>query len=456
MSKSTLPKLLISQLAVALISFSLLPLNTSTASAQQLQEQNSQQAVSTIPKLIEILEQREIYRSSPVAEAAIQQLVNIGKPAVPQLIEAFKKNRAFLTIGLRETLAKIARKDSSVAQILINKLGDKNTRIRLGAMLALNDDSFEAALKKATQDKNPRIRTSAAISLASVDKKSAETVKIIKNGLKDEDIIIRVTSASVLSEINSETASATPILIEALENQDSVIRLIALEQLIKTNKNNSQNLPVIIKAIEDQDSAVRYMAINRISDLEKERKATIPALIKALDDKDGNIRSAAIYALGNMGSDAKTAKPKLVAILQNQQESDENRGSAAMALGEMQKDAASTVPTLINILEDKQITKQLAVSSAIALDKIDSQALIPALVKRLPDKKMEVPSTVMLSSIASKMKENQASFSNDELAKAISEFETALKIIDNSENEIPQDKVELLRQSVGVLKSSTK
>ena len=91
-------------------------------------------------------------------------------------------------------------------------------------------------------------------------------------------------------------------------------------------------------------------------------------------------------------------------------------------------------------------------SSAIALDKIDSQALIPALVKRLPDKQMEVPSVVMLSSIASKMKENQASFSNAELAKAISEFETALKIIDNSENEIPQDKVELLRQSVAVLK----
>ncbi len=96
-------------------------------------------------------------------------------------------------------------------------------------------------------------------------------------------------------------------------------------------------------------------------------------------------------------------------------------------------------------------------SSAIALDKIDSQALIPALVKMLPDKKMEVPSAVMLSSIASKMKENKGNFSNAQLATAVSEFETALKIMDDFQNEeIPKDKIELLRDSVAVLKSSTK
>ncbi|WP_414621128.1 HEAT repeat domain-containing protein [Calothrix sp. CCY 0018] len=194
------------------------------------------------------------------------------------------------------------------------------------------------------------------------------------------------------------------------------------------------------------------MAINRIRDLGKEAKAAIPALIKALDDKDGSIRSAAIYALGNMGAEAKAAKPKLVAILQNQQENNEYRENAAMALGEMRKDAASTVPVLIDILENKQNPKTLAVSAALALDKIDAQALIPALVKRLPDKDFGSVSVNILSNIAFKMKENKDSISNAELEKTISEFETALKIIDNSESEFPKHKVEVLRDSVAVLK----
>ena len=133
-----------------------------------------------------------------MAEAAIQQLVNIGKPAVPQLIEAFKKNRALLTISAGETLSKIAKKDPSVAQILIDKLGDKNPQIRFGAMITLDDNSFETALIKATQDKNPRIRSGAILAL-DLDGDKASVLPILEKALQDKNSSIRRSAAISLA-----------------------------------------------------------------------------------------------------------------------------------------------------------------------------------------------------------------------------------------------------------------
>ena len=194
------------------------------------------------------------------------------------------------------------------------------------------------------------------------------------------------------------------------------------------------------------------MATKRASYLEKSDKAAIPALIKSLDDKNKANRGAAIYALGSMGSEAKAAKPKLVEILQKKQESDENRANAAMALGEMGKDALSVVPILVKILENKLNPQHLAISVALALDKIDCQTLIPILVNRLADKNFGSVSLNILSNIALRIKEGKNSFSDAELTNATSEFETALKVIDNSENEFPKYKVEVLRESEAGLK----
>ena len=194
------------------------------------------------------------------------------------------------------------------------------------------------------------------------------------------------------------------------------------------------------------------MAIKRASYLQESDEAVIPALIKSLDDKNQANRGAAIYALGTMGSEAKAAKPKLVEILQKKQESDENRANAAMAVGEMWKDALSAVPILVQILENKLNPQHLAISVALALDKINCQSLIPILVKRLADKNFGSVSLNILSNIALRIKEIKKSFSDAELAKVISEFETALKVINDSANEFPKYKVEVLRESVAELK----
>ncbi|MEM1391890.1 MAG: hypothetical protein AAGG00_01070 [Cyanobacteria bacterium P01_H01_bin.150] len=169
-------------MALTLMSCSLFPHTTNAVSVKstnqlevntdikELKKESKQKqtAETSISDLIEIIEQKyETYQveNSPEAKAASQELVEIGKPAVPELINALRKNRIFLTFGVAETLSKIAQKDSSVVPTLINKLGDKDLQVRFGAMKALENDSFVPELKKATQNKNPRIAAGAISAL---------------------------------------------------------------------------------------------------------------------------------------------------------------------------------------------------------------------------------------------------------------------------------------------------
>lgn len=524
-----------SAFAVSLISSSILPLTISSAWGTDTASKQQKQSViiatankSRISQLIKILEKRTINYASEAAQDASKELVRIGQPAVPQLIEALEQNRSLLTFGITETLSEIAKKDASIVPILVDKLGDKNPQVRLAAMFALMESqsknvlikaaqnsentlvrssamialkkdseslsSLSPILKSALNDENPTIRRSAAISSANYSVSLTEVMGILKNGLKDDDSLIRLLSAWTLldeswtlPENQRETTSATTALIEASKDESSIVRWFAIYTLLRFSKENPQAVPEIIEAINDKDIGVRYTAIKGILDSEKKYKAAVPELIQAVDDDNEDVQDIAIRALGNIGSEAKAAKPKLLAILRNKQESDQIRGSAARALSRMKKYGQSAIPILVNILEDKQSSEELAedavralgdmekyaleaipvlikiwedkhndsylaYTAASALEKIDSQAFIPYLVKRLTNEDFSYNSMHFLNRIASEMKKNKNSYSQAELAKAISEFETALEIIDNSEWYFSQEKIKTLQESLAELK----
>ena len=506
-------------MALTLMSCSLLPHTTNAVSVQltnqlevntdikELKKESKQKqtAETSISGLIEIIEQKYIYQvdNSPEAKAAIQELAKIGKPAVPELINALRKNRILLTFGVAETLSKIAHKDSSVVPILINKLGDENSQVRFGAMKALENDSSVPELKKAAQDKNPRIaagaifalgrayqnsivlpfldnknlliRRSAALGLApSSRKKTLEVFTILKNALDDEDAFIRVNSAlnltfaiGYIKEVSQvieidDINKIAKVMVEGAENKDSSIRFTAVQAFSQIYRirylyeitPNPPLVPSIIKAIKDEDPGVRYMAIWVIAKMENAKKAAIPLLIKELDSKDERLRGVAAFAFKGMGSDAKPAIPKIIAISQNKQENEQNRRYALRTLGNLKKNAVLAIPALINTIEDKQNSELIIIGAAQALQKIDSVVLIPYLVKNISgkDKKFSAAWLRILKSTVNGIKRDKNDLSQAELSKTISELETALKIIENSKNDFPQHIAPFLRESIVELK----
>lgn len=166
-----------------------------------------------------------------------------------------------------------------------------------------------------------------------------------------------------------------------------------------------------------------------------------------------------------MGKHGQSAIPVLVNILEDKQSPKFLKWDSARALGDMEKYALEAVPVLIKIWEDnnnwedKQSDVTLALTAASALEKIDFQAFIPYLVTKLSNKNnknVSHNSLHFLSRIASNMKKNNNSYSQADLAKAISQFETALKIIDKSERYFSQEDIKKLRESVAVLKGLRK
>ncbi len=183
-------------------------------------------------------------------------------------------------------------------------------------------------------------------------------------------------------------------------------------------------------------------------------KAAIPLLMEALNEKDERIRGVAALAFQYMGSDAKPAIPKIIAMLQNKQEDEQNRRNAMRALGNLKKNAVSAIPALINTIEDKQNSKSIVLAAADALQKIDSLVVIPYLVNNISekDKNFRAAWLRLLWDAANEIKNNKKNLSQAELEKAISDLETALKTIENSEHEIPQHIASSLQRSIAELK----
>lgn len=518
-SKSNFSKLICSQLTLSFISLSLLPLTTSCTLMQQSKgveantynlqnkQQQKQPDESKIFQLIKILEQKyRLYKleNSTEAKAASQALIKIGKPAVPALINAMKKKRILLTMGVAETLSKIAQKDSSVVPILIKNLGNENSQVRFGVMTALEDNSFVPELKKAAQntnyriaagaiyvlgrvaidnsiilpflnDKNSLIRRSAALSLAPRrNKKASEVFAIVKNGLEDEDSFIRVNSASILissigyikevSEVIEidDINKIAKVLVEGVENKDSSIRFTAVQPFLFVYvirdlykiKANPPLVPSVIQLIKDEDPGVRCVAMFVISKSGNITKAAIPLLIEALNEKDERVRGVAALAFQYMGSEAKPAIPKIIAILKNKLEAEQNRHYAMRALGNLKKNAASAIPALITTIEDKQNSKSIVIGAAGALQKIDSIIVIPYLVKNISDKEKNFRAAWVriLQDAVYKIQRNKNDLSKTELEKVISELEKALNIIENPENDFPRHIAPFLRNRIAELK----
>ncbi|TAF49542.1 MAG: HEAT repeat domain-containing protein, partial [Oscillatoriales cyanobacterium] len=122
----------------------------------------------------------------------------------------------------------------------------------------------------------------------------------------------------------------------------------------------------------------------------------IPLLIPLLQDSDANVRSSTASALGSIGAEAKTAVPQLIPLLKD---SDANvRSSAASALGSIGFEAKTAVPQLIPLLKDSDANVRISAADALV-------------------------------SIALSLQEKAKTLTSPDLNQAVSNLESALKIL---------------------------
>ena len=212
-----------------------------------------------------------------LVDKAVDTLVKIGKPAIPFLIEAMKKEDG----GACGTAASV-----------LSKMGEPGFKVLL-----------EAARNKW------RPLTETVIELGEFNDK--RVIPVLKDILKDDSLSFdsRAEAGIVLSRLGDTTA--VTVLLKMLEDKESPYYEVARHNVIIAlgkirDKRATGKLIEMLK--QDKDNFVRSVAAGALGAIKDE--SAVNALEDALTDEDRYVRAAAAWALKQItGKDYEYKNP---------------------------------------------------------------------------------------------------------------------------------------------------
>jgi HEAT repeat protein len=374
------------------------------------------------------------------ADDAIAELIRIGKPAIPALIQALSHSNEEVRWGAAVTLGSIG--DRRAAKPLGELTSDAIEKVRTAAFSALiglldvntktpdglfpDGDAYSAARKalialgpaaikpllQALSGERPRLRAAAADVLWRI--KDPQVAPALIAALRDQASLVRSAAAMHLGFL--EDPQAVQPLMEALKDSDDNVRSAAASSLARfadprivdqmiallsdtspqvrraairglTTREDSRAIDPIIGRLSDTDEIVRRLAASALGGL-KDQKAIDP-LLSALNDGDEDVRRSAVGALGKLRP--KRAVAPLVALLSDK--SPMLRAEALRTLGLIgDKEAVDAIARLIPDRDG-----DVRASAVQALGRIGDPGAIPPLLSTLKDSY----SKVVLASVES-------------------------------------------------------
>jgi len=397
-------------------------------------------ATEAIPDLIKALGEDSIASSASTA------LGDMGKAALPSILEALKSEDKETQAGAARALGQMGPEAEEAIPILRRALKGFDIGFRVRAAKALiqlhpKDREALAALIGLLTGTTEEVRTDAMYALRDVGSDAREAITALEAILKEEDE--RVTAANVILHIQPTHKAALAVILEDLKNDrpqhwtftalehlgplahegvpslvlllkneqefvvDQTVQALgkigpaakeavpALIEALKNRKNiwivnalgeigSPEAVPTLIELSKDPDPKIRQYSATALGLIGRASDATVPALLEALKDKDDDVRAHAIMALGEIKPEAKITLPHFQEALK-----DKNlfvRGIALARLGELGPEAKSAVPELLeSVKKDKDFSR----SVAIALGQIgpEAKAGIPFLLELLTDEK---------------------------------------------------------------------
>ena len=271
--------------------------------------------------------------------------------------------------------------------------------------------------------------------------------------LKDSDSYVRINAASALVRMGAETKTALPQLVPLLKDSDAKVRSSAAYALVRIGAEAKTALPHLVPLLKDSDAGVRSSAADVLGRIGAEAKTGVPHLVPLLKDTDAKVRRNAASALGSMGAEAKTALPQLVPLLKD---SNVNvRSSAASALGSMDAEAKTALPQLVPLLKDSNAGVRSSAADVLGRMGAEAKTALPQLVPLLKDSDADVRRNAAsaLVSIALSLQEKAKTLTSPELNQAVSNLESALKIVEEPKADFSKEKIASLRVYINVLKA---
>jgi HEAT repeat protein len=299
-----------------------------------------------------------------VADAAVEALLEIGRPAVPALARALHKDSE----DVRRRAAEI-----------LGKLGPSAAAADLRQLLA--------------REKSEDVRYSAAEAYAAVETDPKQVVAAMLPLLRDRSPHVRGCAARLLGKLGPKAAAAVPALLRALDDRglrsqcmgppdmygERAVRFDVAESLGLIGAAARAALPKLTAMMAtDADREVRVSAALAVCRIDPPNKPAFAQLVRLLDDGRGGVQQAAL-ALGQLGPAARAAVPALGRALLHQYVY--VRANAAEALGRI--GGSEVVPLLVFAMRDPDA--MVRYDAAESLGKLGAEAApaVPDLIKIL-------------------------------------------------------------------------
>ena len=280
-------------------------------------------------------------------------LVYFGDEVVPRLIESLEQREVWSTAGVIELQFMASPK---TVQLLAAALGHLHPSVRRGALEALLGISARwharpevieplrkvlPAIAERLQDSDPAVSRFAVHFLKTEGSELDPSFIVPIQGLDDPQAAKRVIAVQMLGQRPAE--EAVPLLEMKLKDSERSVRWEAAEQLSHLDPDHPGIAPIFVDYLRGRESitAIGYCGLDRII------LRALPALREALKTEGPKVQVSIIHGLGWSRSGA--VLPALLEVL-----NDDNanvRGAAVQSLHFMETE--TVLPFLIKAAEDE-------------------------------------------------------------------------------------------------------
>ena len=342
--------------------------------------QIGEDADQIIPVFVETLKREE---DKEYHESALGRLVQIGAPAVPELVKLVDNDSSELRTKAITALAGMGREGRQAIPTLLKLKNERDLEVLRCVLLAigeLGDPTKEVieTIEEKLRHENPAIRVAACKSLGNFGSDAAAAVETLVTCLADRNAFVRRDAFYALAKVGPKAKDAVSSLEKILTTGGDADKLTggdadklhAAITLLRIQKGHEDAQAFVKSALTDPTVAGTLRLPSTLKSLWALGVAGAPFrpdVVELLKDPFLEVRSEAAMTLFWIGIDKDAIKALQSAVSDPSQQV---RGFAAFALGEApMASAPDVVPALTRLLKDR--SKGARITAAISILQLD-------------------------------------------------------------------------------------
>lgn len=185
--------------------------------------------------------------------------LDFGVPALRHLVEALRTNHGHLAAVQLQYMA-----SSLTVRLLTEVLGDRDWRIRAGAMQAL----LRIAVRRPSE---PQVTESLK-----------EALPVIARAKWDENPDVAELADNLVYEFGPAIEPRCPLPVRYLEDEDASRRALAVRWLRGFRSRVEEVIPLLESKLEDPEESVRWAAAETLSSFEPNHPAIPPIFVEGV------------------------------------------------------------------------------------------------------------------------------------------------------------------------------